>query len=305
MPSPTKPTDPVDWAETPPSPSDVTDPAALRAGGWVFESPLPYNFHNYLLRSLGRAATFLYALFSNAGDLTLGALYGYIRLTADPPNVGAGAFQTYTHVATGTGVASKWISDVVNGQESLVVGDQGVLSKAVDTVDVTVIDHVHSGSGVSEFRSGSFAPTDSVPGDVTLSRDTALYLNNLLKAVGSIEITFDGSGNPTPAVASGRGYNVTNPQNITAGGAFPLIGVTVDVVDDFTPRDIVCAVVPTSSGSTAFQWMAYVVPLVGPTTRFRIVLQVVVAGVWQDALDPAVSSSVTAGRTVLVTFTST
>lgn len=283
MPSPTKPTDPVDWAETPPNPSNVTNPTALRAGGWSFQSALPFNFHNYLLRSLGRAATFLYALFSNAGDLTLGAVYGYIRLIADPANSGAGLYHVFRHVATGTAVTSRFEADTMRGLNALQAGDFALLVPTVDTADVTALEHTHTGSGVAELRSGSFAPQDSVPGDVTLSRATALYLGNLSKMKGFVTITWDAGG--VPSVTSSGGYNVSGGALVAPAGGFPN-GLRVDQTDDFVPGETQVTVSPTgTAASTAF--IAYSAPTVSANQRLRVTLLYWTGAAWADALTTA------------------
>lgn len=127
----TKPTDDILWAESAGG-TDVLDPSAKRTNGWVENDPLPYNNLNYLLRSGGRYSDFCARAFgADNGQLTLEAQHGYIELTADPANIGAGAFHTYTHVATGTSVSSKFRADFVQTDDGVILGNDDSAAGAV------------------------------------------------------------------------------------------------------------------------------------------------------------------------------
>lgn len=261
-----KPTEDLNFGE---SSTNIAEPSSVRAGGYPFKAPLPSNFLNWSLRALGRAGTWLLDLFDDDGALTLGALYGKIELIADPANTGAGLFHVYRHTADGSGVASQFRADSIRGESSLVAGEYAVIAPDADTADLAVTQHQHSGSGIAEFRSGSFAPLRSVPGDASLSRATALYLDNLLKTSVAISVSWNGSGVPSVSIVTG--YNATGVAIVAPTGAFLLNGLRVNTIDDYTPREpMVDVTPPTSLLNTPF--LVYVTQLVGPTTRWHITL---------------------------------
>jgi hypothetical protein len=141
----TKPTDNILWAESAGG-ADVADPTTKRANGWVENDPLPYNNLNYLLRSGGRYSDFCAKAFgADNGQLTLEAEYGYIELTADPANVGAGQYHTYTHVATGTSVLSKFRGDALQAEALVILGDD-------DAAGGVIIDLTNNVKGLARVR---------------------------------------------------------------------------------------------------------------------------------------------------------
>lgn len=130
-----KPTDDILWAESAGG-TDVLDPNAKRANGWVENDPLPYNNLNYLLRAGGRYSSFCAEAFGATNDqLTLTAQHGYVELTDDPANVGAGEFHTYHHIATGTSVASRWRADVVQADTAVILGSDTAAGGTHITLD--------------------------------------------------------------------------------------------------------------------------------------------------------------------------
>ena len=203
----TKPTDDILWAESNAVPIDVLDPSAKRANGWVEFDPVPYNNLNYLLRAGGRYSDFCAKAFgANNGQLTLEAQHGYIELTADPANLGAGAFHTYTHVATGISVSSKFRGDFVQTDEGVILGNDDAAAGVVInlTNNVKGLAHVRlevnaGGTGwdttvLSSFNVSSASASTGTGlvtvlfGDVTnitvlFAQITPLFLRDALSAV--------------------------------------------------------------------------------------------------------------------------
>lgn len=289
----TKPTDDYLWAESPPSPTDVENPTIIRSAGWSFQSPIPFNWHNYLLRALGRWTDFFSSMFSSSGDLTLDAEYGYVELVADPPNVGAGLLHIYRHVATPVGVASQWQADSIRGLSTLQAGDAAILEPTTDTAGLlSVLEHKCASAGVSQLRADSVGVNDENPAAVGLLRTDALYLGNLVKATASIAVTWDGGG--VPSVSYVAGYNTGNPAIVAAALPFVANGISLDATDDFTARIPTISAFPASAdGLTPF--IAYVAPTISASTPWRIGLLTFVAGAWVDAL---ATTAALAGQTV-------
>jgi hypothetical protein len=264
----TKPTDDYLWAESPPAPTDVVNPTAIRSAGWSFQSPIPFNWHNYLLRALGRWTDFFSSMFSSGGDLTLDAENGYVELVADPPNVGAGLLHIYRHVATPVGVASQWQADSIRGLSTLQAGDAAILEPTTDDVGLlSVLEHKCASAGVSQLRADSVGVNDETPGAVGLLRTDALYLGNLVKATAGIAVTWNGSG--VPSVSYVAGYNTGNPVIVAAAGPFVTNGISLDATDDYTAR------VPTISASPApadmgTPFIVYITPTISASTPWRI-----------------------------------
>lgn len=296
----TKPTDDYLWAESPPAPTDVVNPTAIRSAGWSFESPIPFNWHNYLLRALGRYVDFFNKMFSAGGDLTLDAQNGYVELVADPPNVGAGLLHIYRHVATPVGVASQWQADSIRGLSTLQAGDAAILEPTTDTAGLlSVLEHKCASAGVSQLRADSVGVNDETPGAVGLLRTDALYLGNLVKATASLAVTWNGSG--VPSVTYVAGYNTGNPQIVAAAGPFAANGISLDATDDFTSRIPTVSAFPApASGLTPF--IAYVAPTISASTPFRIGLLTFTGGAWVDAL---ATTAALAGQTVNLYMQST
>lgn len=296
----TKPTDDYLWAESPPAPTDVVNPTVIRSGGWTFQSPIPFNWHNYLLRALGRYVDFFNKMFSSSGALTLDAQYGRVELVADPPNVGAGLLHIYRHVATPVGVASQWQADSIRGLSTLEVGSAAFFEPTTDDAGLlSVLEHKCSSGGVSQLRADSMGVNDETPGAAGLLRTDALYLGNLTKATANISVTWDGGG--VPSVTYVAGYNTSNPQVVAASGPFALNGISLDATDDFTAR------VPTISASPSpayslTPFIAYIVPTVSISTPWRITLLTFTGGAWVDAL---ATTAALAGQTVNLYMQST
>jgi hypothetical protein len=283
----TKPTDDYLWAESPPAPTDVVNPTAIRSAGWSFQSPIPFNWHNYLLRALGRWTDFFSSMFSSGGDLTLDAENGYVELVADPPNVGAGLLHIYRHVATPVGVASQWQADSIRGLSTLQAGDAAILEPTTDDVGLlSVLEHKCASAGVSQLRADSVGVNDETPGAVGLLRTDALYLGNLVKATAGIAVTWNGSG--VPSVSYVAGYNTGNPVIVAAAGPFVTNGISLDATDDYTAR------VPTISASPApadmgTPFIVYITPTISASTPWRISLLTFTGGAWVDALATTVA----------------
>lgn len=283
----TKPTDDYLWAESPASPTDVENPTIIRSGGWTFRSPIPFNWHNYLLRALGRWTDFFSSMFSSGGDLTLDAENGYVELVADPPNVVAGSLHIYRHVATPVGVASQWQADSIRGLSTLQAGDAAILEPTTDTAGLlSVLEHKCAPAGVSQLRADSVGVNDETPGAVGLLRTDALYLGNLVKATAGIAVTWDGSG--VPAVSYVAGYNTGNPRIVAAALPFVTNGIRLDATDDYTAR------IPTISASPGpadmgTPFIVYITPTISASTPWRITLLTFTGGAWVDALATTVA----------------
>lgn len=295
----TKPTDDYLWAESPPAPTDVENPTVIRSAGWSFQSPIPFNWHNYLLRALGRWTDFFSSMFSSSGDLTLDAENGYVELVADPPNVGAGLLHIYRHVATPVGVASQWQADSIRGLSTLQAGDAAILEPTTDTAGLlSVLEHKCASAGVSQLRADSVGVNDETPAAAGLLRTDALYLGNLVKATASISVTWDGGG--VPSVTYVAGYNTGNPQ-IVGPVVFATYGISLDATDDFTSRIPTISVFP-APASAATPFIAYIAPTISASTPFRIGLLTFTGGAWVDALAP---TAALAGQTVNLYMQST
>lgn len=296
----TKPTDDYLWAESPASPTDVENPTIIRSGGWTFRSAIPFNWHNYLLRALGRWTDFFSSMFSSGGDLTLDAENGYVELVADPPNVGAGLLHIYRHVATPVGVASQWQADSIRGLNTLQAGDAAILEPTTDDAGLlSVLEHKCASAGVSQLRADSVGVNDETPGAVGLLRTDALYLGNLVKATAGIAVTWNGSG--VPSVSYVAGYNTGNPVIVAAAGPFVTNGISLDATDDYTAR------IPTISASPSpadmgTPFIVYITPTISASTPWRISLLTFTGGAWVDAL---ATTAALAGKTVNLYMQST
>lgn len=196
----TKPTDNPDWAESAAA-SDVNDPALKRPGGFVANDPLPSDWHNYLHRAAGRFAQFAAGAFgADNSKLTLSAENGSIDMVADPVNTAAGLYHRFKHIATGTGVASLFESDVLSAfTGNLFFADRGWIQQTIGTVldfDLKDIDSILK----TVFRADAFTPklltlpTGSAPTDT-------LIRANLVKVAGSVLLTGT-PASPTITLAS-------------------------------------------------------------------------------------------------------
>lgn len=184
----TKPTDNILWAESAGG-TDVLDPSAKRANGFVFNDPLFYNNLNYLLRSGGRYSDFCAKAFgANNGQLTLEAVNGYIELTADPANIGAGQYHTYTHVATGTSVLSKFRGDALQADALVILGDD-------DAAGGTIIDLTNNVKGLARVRLEVNA--GGTGWDVTSLGDFNMSSASASTGTGLVTVTFDDVTNIT------------------------------------------------------------------------------------------------------------
>lgn len=191
----TKPTDNILWAETPGDPSDVLDPSAKRPAGYQEGDPIYYNNLNYLLRALGRGVDFAKDALGSASDrLSLSGAHGYLKLDADPANVGAGPYHILRHYASGTGVAAQLASGILKAHEGIVsLGDRSNLvgqSLAGDPlVEVSITDS--DLTAPTRLEVGSFKTASNAPSVAGQTYTDTLHRRNLVKAQGSA--LFDGS----------------------------------------------------------------------------------------------------------------
>lgn len=184
----TKPTDDILWAESAGG-TDVADPSAKRTNGWVENDPLPYNNLNYLLRSGGRYSNFCARAFgADNGQLTLEAQHGYIELTADPANLGAGQYHTYTHVATGASVLSKFRGDALQADTLIILGND-------DAAGGTIVDLTNNVKGLARVRLEVNA--GGTGWDVTSLGDFNMSGGSASTVTGFVTVPFDDVTNIT------------------------------------------------------------------------------------------------------------
>jgi hypothetical protein len=276
-----KPTEDLEWAE---SGSNVLEPSSLRPNGWPIGSPLASNHLNWLTRAMGRTASWVRDKFNTGGDLSLGALYGSIKLVADPPNLGAGDRHIFEHEATGTNVVSQFQADVLRGKNALRVGDAGLFTLEEDDDGLlSVVRHVCSGAGDTQLQSGSFAPLDSIPAH--LNRLQALALGNMPKVAGRVRVLWDGIGDPS--IVGVAGYNIASAALIAAAGTFP-DGLTVTFSDDFTPTTIMLSIETVNSAAAALDGIFVgQVAMLNSSPRLRVTLRHWVSTTWANSLSNA------------------
>jgi len=275
----TKPTDIFEWAsdssalKTPPS-------SGKQQTGYAFREKPSRGILNWLLNVLGLWLAFLNTRFNTSGALTLGANNGNIALVADPPNTGAGLLHVYEHVATGSGVASRFQADSLRGKNQIALGDAASFEPQVDDDGLlSVVRHVCSGAGDTQIQSGSIAPLDSIPAH--LNRNQALALGNLVKVAGAIRISWDGSGNPS--IVSTSGYNLTGASLAGAAGDF-IAGLTVALNDDFAPACVFAQAEGVTLAATLQGIFNVNVAVLGSSPRLRVTLCYFSGGVWENAL---------------------
>lgn len=197
MPTITKPTEDMTWAE---GSSNVDDPAGLRPEGWPVRSPLASNHHNFLHRALGRGVRMLLSAFgANSSQLTLGGDNGYIELTEDSGDPIDGP-HVMTHVATGAGVISELRADSMGVRRGLLFmgGEGGAFPDELLTTPQGMI----KACGVARFESdgSSGAPTLLTTGGY----NTNVFTLNA--AANRLEVTLI---RPVPASAWGDTVLVT------------------------------------------------------------------------------------------------
>jgi hypothetical protein len=188
----TKPTDNILWAESAGG-ADVADPSTKRTNGWVENDPLPYNSLNYLLRSGGRYSNFCARAFgADNGQLTLEAQHGYIELTADPANLGAGQYHTYTHVATGASVLSRFRGDALQADALIILGND-------DAAGGTIVDLTNNVKGLARVRLEVNA--GGTGWDVTSLGDFNMSGGSASTGTGLVTVPFDDVTNITALFA--------------------------------------------------------------------------------------------------------
>jgi hypothetical protein len=292
-----KPTENFNFAESAPA-ANIAEPSASRPGGYNFREPLPHNEANWLYRTLMRGVRWLLGLFDDDGWLTMGSTYGRLRVTSDTTFL-----HEIKHEDVG-GLLTRFSANLTAGDVALEVGLYGQLQRTEDDGDLSQITHANNEGGAgrleAQLRSGSLAPLDAAPAvGSALKRTEALFLNNLLKCSATISITYDGSGVPSATLLDA--HNATNPAIIAPIGAFPLAGLLLDTIDDFAPATITWSAAP-AAANTATPIIAYITPLIGPTTRFHVTVLADTGAGLTDALG---TRAALAGFTITITLMST
>lgn len=230
-----KPTENLNFAESAPA-ANISEPSATRPGGYNFREPLPHNEANWLFRTLFRCVRWALGLFDADGWLTMGSQYGRLRVTSD-----TALLHEITHEDVG-GFLTRFSANLTRGDVALEVGLYGQFQRTEDDGDLSQITHINNEGGggrlEAQLRSGSLAPLDAEPATGSmLKRDEALFLGNLPKAAGIVQVQWDSGG--AVAAVSVTGYNVASATLQQPGSGYTFHSVLLTFTDTFAPAALV------------------------------------------------------------------
>ncbi len=243
----TKPTDHITWAESA-DPGDLAEPSAKRPGGWQQGDALPYNALNWLLWAIGRALTFVLAMFGANGRLQMDASNGGLAVTTDTAT--ELVYELQHDAGTLVGKAGLVLDRLLARRSVRLAVDSS--AEADGDLQLVGDNLIHDACGVLTIgtkpghatltSSGvvcqTLKPTLAEPGDADqrarFPRHEALYNGNLIKFTAQVEITYDGSG--VPSITSASGYNLDTtddaPELVDAeGGVWPQRGLRLWALD--------------------------------------------------------------------------
>lgn len=261
----TKPTSVLDWANSPPSPSDVAYPAtAIEDAGYAENDPLPHEEFNGIMARVSEWVQFVDDSFGASGQWVAGISNGELTLADDGAN-------DVTLTLTATSGSASLVADRLSldsvdldgegapggvGTSDAVVarfGTNGELRMTVDSASEIRLEFEHQDvGGASDFRAdtirgstaqlgtvsassatisnnatvGELEVTDDLDGTTATNLDT-LHQGLLPKVKARISLDTDGSGNVI--VGGVTGYNVTGA-SINSTGTPYLLNLSYDIV---------------------------------------------------------------------------
>lgn len=273
----TKPTDPVDWAES----GTATDPAAKRTNGWLDNDLLPAAEANYLWQALGRWVEFLGSQFDTNGELTQDVAGGALVASTD------GSTRDLDHVPDGDvtflsadNVRSR--GPVYFGQATL-AGVLGVVAEQISGLAGARSLQVRStGSLATGINTGAMCVTEAAPSTADMAtlhpRISSLYQNNLIKAAATVSIAWDGLGAYLSGTVDAGSHNIASGALNT--GTFPQ-QFELTLTEDFTVKNLQVSIVDASI--TSPQLSSALVTIPGSPDKIGIRLYFFGGGGFNDA----------------------
>lgn len=279
----TKPTDPVDWAES----GTATDPAAKRANGWLDNDTLPAAEANYLWQALGRWVGFFGDLFSNTGALTQDVAGGSLVASTD------GSTRDLDHVPDGDAtflsadnLRSRGL--VYVGQTTLASTEGAIAEQISGLAGARSVQVRGAGSQATGINVGAIRVTESAPSTADMAtlhpRVSSLYQNNLIKAAATVSIAWDGLGAYSSGTVDAGSYNIASGTLNT--GTFPQ-QFELTLTEDFTPKNLQVSIVDASI--TSPQFSAALVAIPGSPDKIGIRLYFFGGGGFNDAFATSVT----------------
>lgn len=276
----TKPTDPVDWAES----GTATDPAAKRTNGWLDNDLLPADEANYLWQALGRWVGFFGDMFGNTGALTQDVAGGSLVASTD------GSTRDLDHVPDGdaTFVSADNLRSrgaVYFGQATL-AGALGVLAEQISALaGARSLQFRSTGSLATGINVGAIRVTESTPSTADMATlhplTSTLYGGNLAKLAGQILISDVGATGAYNTIAVAGGYNLASVA-VTPGTPDVIV---ITPTTAFSATTVICTVGPQPGGTLP-------VPVIfGGVSHTAITAIAFVGGAWVDLFNPGVATA--------------
>jgi hypothetical protein len=276
----TKPTDPVDWAES----GTATDPAAKRTNGWLDNDTLPAANANFLWQALGRWVTFFGALFSSSGALTQDVAGGSLVASTD------GSTRDLDHVPDGdaTFLSADNLRSrgaVYFGQATL-AGALGVLAEQISALaGARSLQFRSTGSLATGLNVGAIRVTESTPSTADMATlhplTSSLYGGNLAKLAGQIVISDVGATGAYNTIAVAGGYNLASVA-VTPGTPDVIV---ITPTTAFTASCVVATVGPQPGGTLP-------VPVIfGGVSHTAVTAIAFVGGAWVDLFGAGVATA--------------
>jgi hypothetical protein len=276
----TKPTDPVDWAES----GTATNPASKRANGWLDNDLLPAENANYLWRALGRWVTFFGALFSNSGALTQDVAGGSLVASTD------GSTRDLDHVPDGdaTFVSADNLRSrglVYIGQPTLASAEGAISEQISALAGARSVQMRGAGAQATGLNIGAIRVTESTPSTADMATlhplTSTLYGGNLAKIAGQILISDVGATGAYNTIAISGGYNLASV-SVTAGTPDVIV---ITPTTAFTATTVICSVGPQPGGTLP-------VPVIfGGVSHTAVTAIAFVGGAWVDLFGAGVATA--------------
>jgi hypothetical protein len=276
----TKPTDPVNWAES----GTATDPAAKRANGWLDNDELPAANANFLWRALGRWTAFFGALFSTSGALTQDVAGGSLVASTD------GSTRDLNHAPDGdvTFLSADNLRArglVYVGQPTLASAD-GVIAEQISALaGARSLQMRGAGAQATGINVGAIRVTQTAPATADMATlhplTSTLYSGNLAKLAGQIVISDVGATGAYNTIAVAGGYNIASVA-VTPGTPDVIV---ITPTTAFTASAVIATVGPQPGGTLP-------VPVIfGGVSHTAITAIAFVGGSWVDLFNPGVATS--------------
>lgn len=276
----TKPTDPVDWAES----GTATDPAAKRTNGWLDNDTLPAAEANYLWQALGRWVGFFGDMFGNTGALTQDVAGGSLVASTD------GSTRDLDHVPDGDAtflsadnLRSRGL--VYVGQPTLASTEGAIAEQISGLAGARSVQVRGAGAQATGINVGAIRVTESAPSTADMATlhplTSTLYGGNLAKLAGQIVISDVGATGAYNTIAVAGGYNLASVA--VTPGTPDIIVITPTTA--FSATTVICTVGPQPGGTLP-------VPVIfGGVSHTAITAIAFVAGAWVDLFDAGVATA--------------